>query len=170
VTRARIPRQALAFKTAQQAEHFFQQQSGARCVGEYISRCPMPLKALHCPVSKLFNSDTCPRPTTGCRWRAAPATRRPTPGVWSRMLIDGQNLKSDARPRPTAQGDAAGRVAVPRQGQAGGAAVAALLQPRLDAQVGFGRMSRFRSRATESVREFDIPWPNGGATQQCDRT
>ena len=38
--------------------------NGQVSVGEYISRCPMPLKGLHCQVSKLFNSDTCPRPTT----------------------------------------------------------------------------------------------------------
>ena len=33
------------------------------CVGAYISGCPTPLKGLHCQVSNLVNSDTCPRPT-----------------------------------------------------------------------------------------------------------
>jgi hypothetical protein len=33
-------------------------------VGEYIRGCPMPLTGLKCPVSKLVNSDACPRPTT----------------------------------------------------------------------------------------------------------
>ena len=31
---------------------------------EYISRCPIFLDDLECQVSKLANSDTCPRPTT----------------------------------------------------------------------------------------------------------
>ena len=31
----------------------------------YISRRPMPLNILECQVSKMVNSDTCPRPTTG---------------------------------------------------------------------------------------------------------
>ena len=46
------------------------------CVGEYISRCPMSRKGLHCQVSKLFNSDTRPRPTTG-RARGRPLSARP---------------------------------------------------------------------------------------------
>ena len=33
-------------------------------VGEDISGCPMLLNGLECPVSKLVNGDTCPRPTT----------------------------------------------------------------------------------------------------------
>ena len=46
--------------------------------GEYTSRCPMPLRGLHCQVSKLFNSDACPNPTTGA-WRGT--TRRPS--IWT---------------------------------------------------------------------------------------
>ena len=33
-------------------------------VGEYIRRCPMLLNRLECQVSKLVDSDVCPRPTT----------------------------------------------------------------------------------------------------------
>ena len=34
-------------------------------VGEYIRGCPLLLKGVECPLSKLVNSDACPRPTTG---------------------------------------------------------------------------------------------------------
>jgi hypothetical protein len=39
-------------------------------VGGYISGCPMVIKGLECPVSKLVNSDARPRPTTQDAWGA----------------------------------------------------------------------------------------------------
>jgi hypothetical protein len=56
-------------------------------VGEYISSCPMSLKCLECPVSKLINSDAChvPRHLAHCcripAWttlRSPPASARAT--------------------------------------------------------------------------------------------
>jgi hypothetical protein len=44
-------------------------------VGENIRRYPMSLTSLDCQVSKLVNSDTCPRLTTGGLPRAAQGPR-----------------------------------------------------------------------------------------------
>ena len=39
-------------------------------VGEYIRGYPMVIKGLECPVSKLVNSDACPRSTLQDAWGA----------------------------------------------------------------------------------------------------
>jgi hypothetical protein len=38
-----------------------------RCVGDYISRRPLPHTVLECRASKVINRDACPRPTPAGR-------------------------------------------------------------------------------------------------------
>jgi hypothetical protein len=64
------PRDAAGFAASSVAPAGFNQAADRRSINSirlehnYISRYPVSLKGLECSVSKLANSDACPRPTT----------------------------------------------------------------------------------------------------------